>query len=324
MRYTSPGTHVQTDVTALYFAPNSLLNRLGGGTRHALTYSFFKVGGLAVTPIFCAKAIAFLAILITVSHFVQKVLLSRLFRYVHIADAAKFALGRFATYALFLGGLFVGLQSLGVNLNSLVVFGGAVGVGVGLGLQNVVSNFVAGLILLVEQPIRLGDRIETKDTLGDVVRIAARSTWIRTNNNVVLIVPNSEFINNTVTNWTANDPNVRISLPVGVGYNSNPDQVRDILLAAAAANPHVLPEPRPDVLFADYGDNSLNFELRVWTSEQAHTPAILKSELYFDLFKRFTAAGIELPFPQRDLHIRSSDIPLGFSAAPEPKGNSAQ
>ena len=199
-----------------------------------------------------------------------------------------------------------------MNLNSLVVFGGAVGVGVGLGLQNVVSNFIAGLILLIEQPIRMGDRIEMKDTLGDVVRIAARSTWVRTNDNVVMIIPNSDFINNSVTNWTANDPNVRISLPVGVGYSSDPDKVRALLLQAAGAHPDVLKDPKPDVIFTDYGDNSINFTLRVWTSDRAHTPLVLKSDLYFALFRLFNEQGIELPFPQRDLHLRSSDIPLPF------------
>ncbi|MGC2618435.1 MAG: mechanosensitive ion channel domain-containing protein, partial [Acidobacteriaceae bacterium] len=204
---------------------------------HFLQHQLLKIGPLSITPLFLVKACLFLFLLITTSRIMQRVLLSRLFRHLPIAESQKFALGRFITYLFFLVGLFIGLQSLGVNLNSLIVFGGAVGVGVGLGLQNVVANFVAGLILLIEQPIRIGDRIETKDTLGDVVKIAARSTWIRTNDNVVIIVPNSDFINNPVTNWTANDPNVRISVPVGVGYNSNPDQVRDLLLQAAAAHP---------------------------------------------------------------------------------------
>lgn len=303
----------------------SLLQSLSGGTRHLLVYSFFKVGDLAVTPLFLAKAAIFLFLLITVSHLIQRLLLGRLFRHLHIAEAQKFALSRFMTYALFLGGLFVGLQSLGVNLNSLVVFGGAVGVGVGLGLQNVVSNFVAGLILLVEQPIRMGDRVEMKDTLGDVVRIAARSTWVRTNDNVVMIIPNSDFINNAVTNWTANDPDVRISLPVGVGYNSDPETVRRILLEAAEQHPDVLKQPTPDVIFTDYGDNSINFALRVWTSSRAHTPLVLKSDLYFALFRMFGEQGIELPFPQRDLHLRSSDIPLPFPGKPvEPPGAAGQ
>ncbi|MDE1162666.1 MAG: mechanosensitive ion channel [Acidobacteriaceae bacterium] len=293
------------------------LESLSDGPRHALLFNLFKIGGVSVTPVFLIKAFIFLVLLVGLSHLVQRVVLGRLLRRMHISDGAKFALGRFTTYILFLGGLFIGVQSLGVNLSSLVVFGGAVGVGVGLGLQNVVSNFVAGLILLIEQPIRMGDRIETGDTLGDVVRIAARSTWVRTNDNVVIIVPNSEFINNPVTNWTANDPNVRISIDVGVGYNSSPERVRIILLQAAQSNESVLVHPLPDVLFTGFGDNSLNFTLRVWTAN-AHTPTILKSELYFDLFRRFTEAGIELPFPQRDLHIRSSDIPLPFPG-PESK-----
>lgn len=302
---------------ALLFLPN-LLDNLSAGTRHALLYTFFKIGGLDISPIFLVKAAIFLALLIALSHLVQRVLLSRVLRHIHVSEGAQFALGRFATYFLFLGGLFIGLQSLGLNLNSLLVFGSALGVGVGLGLQNVVSNFVAGLILLIEQPIRMGDRIETEGAQGDVVRIAARSTWVRTNDNVIRIIPNSNFINNPVTNWTANDPTVRVNIPVGVGYRSDPDKVRTILLQAAMANRDVLPQPAPDVIFTDFGDNSLNFTLRVWTSSRAHTATVLKSELYFDLFSRFREAGIELPFPQRDLHLRSSDIPLPYPGPPQP------
>ena len=300
---------------AMIALPGSL-NALSSGFRAVILYSLFKVGPLSITPLFLLKATVFLFLLISVSHIMQRVLLGRLFRHLHVSDAQKFALGRFATYLFFLGGLFIGLQSLGVNLNSLVVFGGAVGVGVGLGLQNVVSNFVAGLILLVEQPIRIGDRVVTGTTMGDVIKIAARSTWIRTNENIVVIVPNNEFINNAVTNWTANDPNVRINVSVGVGYNSDPQQVRQILLEAAAAHPDVLNEPKADVIFTDYGDNSLNFALRVWTASRAHAPAVLKSDLYFALFQLFALNNIELPFPQRDLHIRSSDIALPFSTPP--------
>ena len=288
-------------------------------SKRILLYSIIKIGSFSITPLFLAKTALFLFILIAVSQIMQRLLLGRIFNHLHIAEAQKFALGRITTYLFFFGGLFIGLQSLGVNLSSLLVFGGAVGVGVGLGLQNVVSNFVAGLVLLVEQPIRIGDRIVTGDTMGDVIRIAARSTWIRTNENVVVIVPNSDFINNPVINWTANDDSVRINIPVGVGYNSDPQKIRDLLLQVAAENPNVLQDPKPDVIFTDYGDNSLNFSLRVWTSQRAHTPAILKSDLYFTLFRVFSDHGIELPFPQRDLHLRSSDISIPFLAEPSSK-----
>ncbi len=295
-----------------------LLHLLRGQTQHALQFSIVRIGTVTITMLFLIKTGLFLFLLVLLSRLLQSVILSRILRHIHIAEAQKFALTRFITYLFFLGGLFIGLQSLGVNLNSLVVFGGAIGVGVGLGLQNVVSNFVAGLILLIEQPIRIGDRIEIKETMGDVVRIAARSTWVRTNDNVVIIVPNSDFINHAVINWTGNDPNVRIKLPVGVGYSCNPDQVRDLLLEAALANPQVLKEPAPDVLFTGYGDNSLDFDLRVWTAERTHAPLILQSDLYFAIFRIFKEHAIELPFPQRDLHIRSSEIPLPYTGPESP------
>ncbi len=282
-----------------------------------LNYSLVKVGSVDINLIFLMKAAVFLATLILLSRALQSLVIARGLRHLRIAEAQKFALGRFVTYLFFLIGLFVGLQSLGVNLSSLVVVGGAIGVGVGLGLQNVVSNFVAGIILLIEQPIRIGDRVEVKDTLGDVVRIAARSTWIRTNDNIVIVVPNSDFISNATINWTGNDSKVRVQVPLGVGYGSDPDQVRAVLLEVAAKHKDVLKDPAPDVMFTEYGDNSLNFSLRVWTIDHTHTPQILQSDLYFEIFRVFKANNIELPFPQRDIHIRSSDVPLPFSP---PKG----
>jgi small-conductance mechanosensitive channel len=294
------------------------LSTLGGNARHVLTYRIVGIGTLSINLLFLIKTAIFIAVLILLLRLLQKFIVGRLLSRIHIAEAQRFALGRFITYAFFLIGVFVGVQSLGVNLNSLVIFGGAVGVGVGLGLQNVVSNFVAGLILLVEQPIRIGDRIEIKETMGDVIRIAARSTWVRTNDNVLIVVPNSDFINNATTNWTANDRTVRIQLPVGVGYASDPAQVRSLLLQVAKENKNVLDEPKADVIFTDYGDNSINFSLRVWTNTQTQIPAVLKSDLYFAAFDLFRKEGIELPFPQRDLHIRSSDIALPYQPETEP------
>jgi small-conductance mechanosensitive channel len=303
------------NILSVVIFQSRLFGLLGTDSRHILFHTIVKLGGLAVTPVFLLKAAVFLVMLVTASSLLQRLLLSRVLKHLHVADSLKFALGRFATYAVFLTGLFIGLQSLGVNLNSLVVFGGAVGVGVGLGLQNVVANFVAGIILLVEQPIRIGDRVEVKETLGDVIRIAARSTWIRTNDNVIIIVPNSDFINEAVTNWTANDARIRVGVDVGVGYSSDPAKVREILLTAAREHPEVLDDPAPDVVFTGYGDNSLNFTLRVWTEKRSHTPLVLKSDLYFTLFERFGSAKIELPFPQRDVHLRSVDGPVPFTVS---------
>ncbi len=289
----------------------------GMRVQHFVMQPLFNMGGLPVTIFFILKAMIFIVALVMFSHFTMLVLQKRVLKHTPLPIGQQYAAAKVISYLVFVLGLTIGLQSLGVNLNSLVVVGGALGIGVGLGLQAIVSNFVAGLILLLEQPIKLGDRVQVGDTYGDVVRLRGRCTWIRTNENVVIIVPNSEFINQSVTNWTANDRQVRISIPLGVSYGSDPRVVRDILIAVARNHPDVLAEPSPEVIFIEFGDSSLNFHLRVWTIQQVQTPARLKSDLYFAIFEAFRKEGIEIPFPQRDLHIRSIPEPVATALLPK-------
>ena len=162
-----------------------------------LMQPLFSMGGLPITVFFLLKVVIFMVALVIFSHFTMLVLQKRVLKHTPLPLGQQYAAAKVISYLVFLLGLIIGLQSLGLNLNSLVVVGGALGIGVGLGLQAIVSNFVAGLILLLEQPIKLGDRIQVGNTYGDVVRLRGRSTWIRTNDNVVIIVPNSEFINQT-------------------------------------------------------------------------------------------------------------------------------
>lgn len=288
---------------------------------HYVSAPLFQIGQLPITVIFVLRVAIFLIVLALASHFSMRLLKNRVLTHTPLSHSQQFALARVISYLVFALGLVIGLESIGLNLNSLVVVGGALGIGIGLGLQPIVTNFVAGLILLLEQPVRLGDRIEVGDTHGDVVRMQGRSTWVRTNDNVVIIVPNSEFINNRVTNWTANDQCVRIALPVGVSYEADPAQVREILLDVARHHPNVLREKPPEVIFTDFGDSSLNFELRVWTEKHVQTPKVLRSDLYFSIFKVFSENGIEIPFPQRDLHVRSvaTAVPVLFDESKVPK-----
>jgi small-conductance mechanosensitive channel len=225
----------------------------------------------------------------------------------------RYAFAHIVGYLAYLFGLLVGLQLVGLNLSNLVLLGSAIGIGLGFGLQNIANNFVSGIILLTERPIRVGDRVEVGGTNGDVVRIGARSTWVRTNDNVVIIIPNSEFINNRVTNWTANDRQVRFAYRVGVSYGSDPDRVRDILTEVALRHPDVLADPPPEVLFSGFGDSSLDFQLRVWTVHRVQTPLVLGSELYYAIFDAFRKQGIEIPFPQRDLHLKTLPASLRVS-----------
>lgn len=205
---------------------------------------------------------------------------------------------------LVFGFLFI-FKSAGFELGAFSWLLGALGVGLGFGLQNITNNFISGIIILFERPIKVGDRIQVGDISGDVISISMRSTTIVTNDNISVIVPNSQFINGNVTNWSHNDRLVRFHYPVGVAYKEDPEKVRDIVLEIAKNHSGVLKDPAPAFWFVEYGDNSLNFELVVWTSTYIQKPVVLKSELYYEIFKEFTKHNIEIPFPQRDLHIRS-------------------
>jgi len=276
----------------------------------ALNQVFFRLGDLPITPVLLMKAFAYFLLLSYGVRKTRQLILDRVLSRTSLDIGQQYAFAQITGYAIFVFGLLIGLQWTGLNLGSLVILGGAVGIGLGFGLQNIANNFVSGLILLFERPIRVGDRVEVGDTNGDVVRIAARSTWVRTNDNVVIIIPNSEFINSHVTNWTANDRQVRFPIPVGVSYGSDPEQVRTVLEEVARSHPDVLADPPPEVIFTGFGDSSLDFELRVWTITRVQWPRILRSEIYFTIFKAFKEHGIEIPFPQRDLHLRSVDSPI--------------
>lgn len=238
----------------------------------ALYRPYVKIGDLPITPVFLIKTFLFFFILRMVSGMTRRVMESRLLVRTSLNPGQQYAFAQIAAYLVFLFGLLIGLQWAGVNMSSLVILGGAVGIGVGFGLQNIANNFVSGIILLVERPIQVGDRVEVGDTHGDVVKIAARSTWIRTNANVVMIIPNSEFINSHVVNWTANDRQVRFPIPLGVSYGSDPEVVRNVLMEVADNHPDVLTIPPPEILFIGFGDSSLNFELRVWTITRVQYP----------------------------------------------------
>jgi small-conductance mechanosensitive channel len=275
-----------------------------------LTRPFLTVAGLSLTLSLLVKVAVLLALLGVIARRTARLLETRVLVHTSFDPGQRYAVSRFVSYLVFALGLLIGLESLGVNLNSLLVVGGALGIGIGFGLQTVVANLVSGLILLIERPVKLGDRIQVGETVGDVVRIGARSSWVRTNANVVIIVPNSEFLNQRVVNWTANDPRARFELQVGVAYSSDPAEVRRLLLELARRHPDVLASPEPEVLFTAFGDSSLDFLLRVWTVRHVQTPAILKSDLYFAIFTALKERGIEIPFPQRDLHLRSAEAPL--------------
>jgi len=219
--------------------------------------------------------------------------------------ALQYAIAQIISNAVLVVGVLIVLENTGIHLGALAVFAGAVGVGVGFGLQNIASNFISGLVILAERPITIGDRVEVAGITGQVQQIRARSTVIRTNDNITMIVPNTKFIDSPVTNWTYGDPRVRFRIPVGVAYGSDIAKVREALLAAGRENANTLKDPAPSVFLEKFGDNSIDFELVVWSSEMSARPSRYRSDLNFAIERKFRESGIEIAFPQRDLHIRS-------------------
>lgn len=218
---------------------------------------------------------------------------------------ARQAVASITRYVVLLIGLFIVLQTVGINLTTLNVIAGAVGVGIGFGLQNIANNFISGLIILFERPIKVGDRIEVGNVDGDVIEIGGRSTTVLTNDNISIIVPNSSFITENVVNWKHTDARVRFHLPVGVAYGSDAREVERLLREVAAENADVLDDPPAKVWFRGFGDSSLDFELLVWNTSLIHRKGQFISDLNFAIYDKLNQHGIEIPFPQRDLHIRS-------------------
>jgi hypothetical protein len=220
-----------------------------------------------------------------------------------MSRGSREAVGAVIHYLLAALGFLIVLQTAGINLSSITVLAGVLGIGVGFGLQNLASNFISGVTLLVEQPIKVGDFIEVEKLLGTVEKISIRSTIVRTIDGVFVIVPNIRFVENNIINWSYQDPNCCIHIPVGVAYGTEPVLVTEALLAAARMESGILYNPSPKVWFKSFGDSSLNFELLVWIDEPENSEPI-KSTLHFRIEHEFRERGIEIPFPQRDVNIR--------------------
>ena len=245
------------------------------------------------------------ASVIIIERILQRLLIRRFLSKTRLQPSLQYGLSRIIGYTLIAIGFYVAFQSVGFDLSSLAIVAASLGVGVGFGLQNIINNFVSGIIILAERPISIGDRIEVAGVAGRVTKIQLRSTTVVTNDNITMIVPNADFISNTVTNWSHGDPKVRIRVPVGVAYGSDLKLLQRLLLEAAEEHPKALRDPLPVVLFTEFGDSSLNFELGVWTQEMTATPIHFTSQMNFIIEQKLRENDIEIPFPQRDLHVRS-------------------
>ncbi len=245
------------------------------------------------------------ALVVMVERLLQRLIIRRFLSKTRLQPSLQYGLSRIFGYLLIAIGFYIAFQIAGFDLSSLAIVAASLGVGVGFGLQNIINNFVSGIIILAERPISIGDRIDVAGVAGRVTKIQLRSTTVVTNDNITMIVPNADFISNTVTNWSHGDLKVRIRVPVGVAYGTNLKLLQDLLLEAAVEHPKALSDPSHLVMFTEFGDSSLNFELAVWTEEMTATPIHFTSQMNFIIEKKLRDNDIEIPFPQRDLHVRS-------------------
>jgi small-conductance mechanosensitive channel len=276
---------------------------------------FFAVTLVTVkeTPITPVSIIIFLLIFFSflfLAKLISKFLLRKIFPRFHLDEGVQYNLSRAIRYLIGITGAVVAFQFIGIDLSGLAVIFGLLSVGIGFGLQNITSNFVAGIILLFERPIAVGDRITVGEVEGDVMAINMRATMIRSIDNITIIVPNSEFIAGRVTNWSHGDKKVRLNIDVGVSYTSDLDTVLRSLYEVAEENKKVLKSPDPVVHFMGFGDSSWNMRLRCWIADPKYHWQ-LKSDINCAIVRKFRENGVEIPYPQRDLHMRSS-IPLPF------------
>jgi len=283
---------------------------------HSLTDIFNQYLGLKIftinqTTVTVGSLLTFIILLtfvIVLANVTAYVLRKKLLPKLKFDVGTVYNLERLSKYFIILVGSLICFQFVGIDLSGLAVIFGLFSVGIGFGLQNITSNFVAGLILLFERPIKVGDRVTIGDTLGNVVHINMRATTINSVDNVSIIVPNSDFISGQVINWSYGDKKIRLNIDVGTSYGSDLDLVLRCLKEVADENPEVMKKPAPEAHFIAFGDSSWNFKLRCWIADPNKYWHVTSS-LNCDIARKFKKHNVEIPFPQRDLHIRSS-VPI--------------
>jgi potassium-dependent mechanosensitive channel len=266
----------------------------------------FAIGELTLSVGRILVAAFFIYLVVSGSWFVRAFLDGEVFPRQQLDRGARDAVKKLIHYSFLFFGIMIAIGLIGLNLTSFAFLTGALGIGVGFGLQNIVNNFVSGLMLLFERPFKVGDMVVVDNETGTVRKIGLRSTVIETFDRSELIVPNSQFISGKVTNWTRSNHIARIRIAIGVAYGSDVERVLNLLKEAAEIDSRVLNNPEPNPLFLRFGDSALEFELHTWIADVKDLLAV-RSHLCQEIARRFWEAGIEIPFPQRDLHLRSID-----------------
>jgi small-conductance mechanosensitive channel len=277
----------------------------------------FDVGPVRVTigRILLGTLVLYLAVLI--SWLVRNVVQSEVYARRDLDRGVGESINKLVHYFIITIAIIFALAVLGVELRNFAIVAGALGIGIGFGLQNVVSNFASGLILLFERPVRVGDTVIVAGEWGTITKIGLRSTVMLTFDESEMIVPNTDLVSEKVVNWTLTNPTARVIMEVGVAYGSDIATVLGILREAGSAHEATLSEPPPEALFTGFGDSSLDFELRVWVNAIRKRFQV-RSVVLTEIERRLAESGIQIPFPQRDLHVRSVEARVAVPVLPPP------
>ena len=274
-------------------------------------------GEVEVTPAILLTSVLIILIAYGISRLLQRTLRRNVFEQIHLHKGSQSAVCRLLHIIIMCIGVFIAIQHTGIDLTALAAVSAVLLVGIGLGLQTITHNFISGLIMLFERPVQEGDFVEVGGVQGTVQSVNAYSTKVKTLDRVTIIVPNSHFLSEKVTNWSFQESKVRIHATVGVSYGTDVELVAETLLEVGRAHPEVSSDPEPRMQFLGFGDSSLKFDLLVWIEDPTRQYFVI-SDLNFAIVRAFRERNITIPFPQRDLHVRSA-VPM--SVATQSDGN---
>ena len=281
---------------------------------HALDAAAVQAGTLRISVLMLLTGAALFVVLLWAANLLSRLLESQLAHVDGITPAAQVLVGKILRIALITIAVLVALTSVGIDFTALAVFSGAVGVGIGFGLQKVVSNLISGIILLLDRSIKPGDVIEVGGAYGWIRKLGARYAAVVTRDGKEYLIPNEDLITQQVVNWSYSDRNVRMHIPIGVSYHSDVRLAMKLVEEAALACPRILRSPAPVARLVGFGDSSVDLELRFWVDDPEAGVVNVRSDVLLEVWDRFHENGIEIPFPQRDIHIVSAEGLKGMRA----------
>lgn len=274
-------------------------------------FVLFKIQDVGITISHLMVAVIAVLVSLVVSKVLRSSLRNQVFKKLNIDEGLEYTLLRLVHFLILFIGIYIGLNTVNIPLGAILGLFAVIGVGIGFGLQNLTSNFISGIILLLERPVKVGDRLEISGVWGDVKHVNLRTTLIETPDGISVIVPNSKLLENEVVNYSYGNPKIRLQVPVGIAYGSDCQKAAEVLVQVALDNKRVLIEPKPKAWFREFGDSSLNFMLLFWIPNAVEKYDVI-SEINHAIDAGFRKNGIEIPFPQRDLHLRSTEGTIRF------------